>query len=171
MSAEPTGAAPPGPPPDLETAVAGSPHHPREGWTVTWVDRRRGIARLDGAGDGRGRRRLAIVEGHGSEWIVTLRGRRIPVSVRTRRERLLAAAEVAGTATSGPVVVKATLPGLVVAVGAVEGQEVEEGASLVTIEAMKMQNEVRAPRAGRVADVTVTAGRTVRSGEPLLRIE
>jgi biotin carboxyl carrier protein len=42
---------------------------------------------------------------------------------------------------------------------------------LLTIEAMKMQNEVRAPRAGVVIEVSVRAGQTVATGAPLLRLE
>jgi biotin carboxyl carrier protein len=52
-----------------------------------------------------------------------------------------------------------------------DGDEVAEGAALLTIEAMKMQNEVRSPRAGRVVAVTVAAGQTVSAGTLLLRIE
>jgi biotin carboxyl carrier protein len=48
---------------------------------------------------------------------------------------------------------------------------VAAGATLLTIEAMKMQNEVRAPRAGRVAAVGVVAGQAVAAGTSLLRIE
>ncbi|MCA1571429.1 MAG: acetyl-CoA carboxylase biotin carboxyl carrier protein subunit [Chloroflexi bacterium] len=57
------------------------------------------------------------------------------------------------------------------AVAVSAGEEVPEGAPLLTIEAMKMQNEVRAPRAGRVIDVTVEAGQVVATGSPLLRLE
>jgi biotin carboxyl carrier protein len=67
--------------------------------------------------------------------------------------------------------VKATLPGLIVTVGVSVGDEVVEGAPLLTIEAMKMQNEVRAPRAGRVIELSVEAGQTVPTGAPLLRLE
>ena len=80
-------------------------------------------------------------------------------------------ARSAALAHAGPVTVKATLPGLVVAVVVAAGDEVEEGAPLLTIEAMKMQNEVRAPRAGRVTDVSVRSGQTVATGAPLLRLE
>ena len=66
---------------------------------------------------------------------------------------------------------RATLPGLVVAVAVEEGDEVAAGATLLTIEAMKMQNEVRAPQAGRVSAVVVIAGQTVAAGAALLRIE
>jgi biotin carboxyl carrier protein len=63
------------------------------------------------------------------------------------------------------------LPGLVVAVAVQEGDEVVQGATLLTVEAMKMQNEVRSPRAGRVAGLAVIPGQAVAAGAPLLRIE
>ena len=66
---------------------------------------------------------------------------------------------------------RATLPGLIVAVSVAPGDEVDEGAALLTIEAMKMQNEVRAPRAGRVIELEVAPGQTVATGAALLRLE
>jgi biotin carboxyl carrier protein len=112
-----------------------------------------------------------LVEGGGSDWFVTIAGRRVPVAVRTRREQLLAEAETATRGHGGPVDVRASLPGLVVGVSAAAGSDVAEGDPLLTIEAMKMQNEVRAPRAGRIAVVAVVAGEKVATGALLLRIE
>jgi pyruvate carboxylase subunit B len=137
------------------------------GWELTWLDRRAGIARL-----ARGHAwRMVVVEGSGSDWQVTVDGRRVAVHVRTHREQLLAEAEVAARHHGGPVDVRASLPGLVVALAVTVGEEVEEGHSLLTIEAMKMQNEVRAPHAGRVAHVAVSAGETVATGALLMRLE
>jgi biotin carboxyl carrier protein len=137
------------------------------GWTVEWLDRSAGIGRAT-----RGEEALTIlVEGSGTEWTVTLRGRRIPVIVRSWRERVLAEAEVASAGHAGPVEIRATLPGLVVAIEASDGASVAEGDPLLTIEAMKMQNEVRAPRAGRVASIGVAVGETVASGQVLLRLQ
>ena len=113
----------------------------------------------------------AIVEGSGSDWTITIRGRRIAVTARTWRERVLAEAESAAAAGGGPVSVTATLPGLVVALGVGVGDDVAAGAALLTIEAMKMQNEVRAPRDGRIAEVAVSIGQAVATGALLLRLE
>jgi acetyl/propionyl-CoA carboxylase alpha subunit len=148
--------------------VSGRPVALAESWTLTWIDRAAGIARLRGPGGGA---RTVIVEGAGSGWSVTIDGRRIGVTVRTRREQLIAEAEVASRHHGGPTQVRASLPGLVVAVSAADGAEVEEGAPLVTIEAMKMQNEVRAPRAGRVGGLSVAPGMPVATGTLLLTIE
>jgi acetyl/propionyl-CoA carboxylase alpha subunit len=152
---------------DHETRVRDEVTVPAAGWQLEWVDRSHGVARL--VDDQRSI--LILVEGAGSDWIVTLRGRRIPVTVRTWRERVLAEAETLARVQDGPVEVRATLPGMIVAVAVGEGDEVEAGTSLLTIEAMKMQNEVRAPRAGRVLDVVVSAGQTVATGAALLRLE
>ena len=152
---------------DFETRVAGDPVATADGWRLDWADPARGVARLTD-GD---RSHLVLVEGQGTDWTVTLRGRRIPVTVRSWRERVLAEAETEGPSQSGPVEVRATLPGLVVAVAVAAGDEVDEGATLLTIEAMKMQNEVRAPRAGRVIELEVAPGQTVATGAALLRLE
>lgn len=152
---------------DYELTVDGSPAQPAEGWTLTWLDAVAGVARLTNGS----RSEVCLVEGSGMDWVVTLRGRRIPVAVRTWRERVLADAESASGRRHGPVEVRATLPGLVVAVAVEEGDEVSAGATLLTIEAMKMQNEVRAPQAGRVSAVVVVAGQTVAAGAALLRME
>jgi len=50
-------------------------------------------------------------------------------------------------------------------------QTVEAGVGLLILEAMKMQNEVRAPGAGRVAAVRVAVGDTVASGQVLVTLE
>jgi biotin carboxyl carrier protein len=147
--------------------VDGQPNEPAAGWRLIWLERAAGIARLE-----RGDIAVTVlVEGGGSDWFVTIAGRRVPVAVRTRREQLLAEAETATRGRGGPVDVRASLPGLVVGVSAAAGSDVAEGDPLLTIEAMKMQNEVRAPRAGRIAVVAVVAGEKVATGALLLRIE
>ena len=152
---------------DLEVVVEGEAAEPGDGWRLEWTDRTHGAGRLV---DGQ-RTVPVVVEGAGTDWTVTLGGRRIAVTVRSWRERILAEAETSSRGPVGALAVKATLPGLVVAVRVAPGDEVEEGDSLVTIEAMKMQNEVRAPRAARVTEVAVVAGQVVASGAALLTLE
>jgi pyruvate carboxylase subunit B len=152
---------------EYEARVAGNRQAPAAGWQLVLDDPTRGVGRLV---DGQ-RSIPVIVEGRGSTWTVTIRGRRVPVEVLTWRERLLAEAETESLAHDGPVIVKATLPGLIVAVAVDVGHEVDAGATLLTIEAMKMQNEVRAPRGGRVVEVAVASGQAVATGAPLVRIE
>ena len=152
---------------DYEVRVLDERVTPAVGWRLELLDPKRGIGRLVNAEGSL----PVLVEGVGSDWVVTLHGRRIGVTVRSWRERILAEAETSAAEHAGPVAVRATLPGLIVAVAVSVGDEVEAGASLLTIEAMKMQNEVRAPRAGRVIEVSVEPGHTVATGAPLLRLE
>lgn len=72
--------------------------------------------------------------------------------------------------SSGSASVTAMMPGRVVKILVVEGQEVKKGDGLVILEAMKMENEIRAPRDGHVAGISVTAGVTVERGAELVTL-
>ncbi|MEW6638627.1 MAG: acetyl-CoA carboxylase biotin carboxyl carrier protein subunit [Actinomycetota bacterium] len=63
------------------------------------------------------------------------------------------------------------MQGTIVKVLVEEGQEIEADQPVCLLEAMKMESEIRAQKAGRVAKVLVEAGQTVRSGEPLVVLE
>jgi biotin carboxyl carrier protein len=74
-------------------------------------------------------------------------------------------------AASGPLRITAPMPGRVVRVLVEPGQEVPAGQGLVVIEAMKMENELRAPRAGRVAEVPARERQTVETGALLVVLD
>ena len=80
----------------------------------------------------------------------------------------VAAAPAAVAVTGEPV--NAPLPGTVVAVKVAAGEAVKKGQILVIIEAMKMENEVVAPRDGTVAQVITSKGASVNSGDPLVSL-
>jgi len=63
------------------------------------------------------------------------------------------------------------MPGTVIAVRVVEGDAVEPGQVLIVLEAMKMENTVPAPAAGRVERVLVEPGQQVQRGETLIEID
>jgi biotin carboxyl carrier protein len=65
----------------------------------------------------------------------------------------------------------AEMPGKVIRVLVREGDAVVYEQGLLVIEAMKMQNEIRAPKAGTIKAVGVAAGRTVNTGDFLLSLE
>ncbi len=77
----------------------------------------------------------------------------------------------AGKGGHGAHTVHAYMPGRVVSLLVAEGDEVEPGQGLLVLEAMKMQNEIQAERAGRVRVVHVAAGEAVEGGDPLLDLE
>ncbi|MBI5837111.1 MAG: biotin/lipoyl-binding protein [Candidatus Eisenbacteria bacterium] len=73
-------------------------------------------------------------------------------------------------AVTGPVALKAPMPGLIVAVKVAAGDEVQEGQALVVMEAMKMQNELGAPAPGKVDKIHVQVGQSVDGGASLITL-
>jgi biotin carboxyl carrier protein len=67
--------------------------------------------------------------------------------------------------------VTAPMPGKLVRVLVAAGEEVQVGQGLVVVEAMKMENELRAPRAGRVREVSGREGQAVEAGALLVVLE
>ena len=110
-------------------------------------------------------------EGGGARWALGAVGERAEVEAVDERTRAIQA--LTGRKAGGPSggVVRAPMPGLVVRVEVLEGQQVGAGAPLVVVEAMKMENELRAQRAGRVVKVHVRAGTAVEKGTALVTLE
>jgi biotin carboxyl carrier protein len=71
----------------------------------------------------------------------------------------------------GPARLTAPMPGRVVRVLRAPGTDVAAGDGLVVIEAMKMENELRSPRAGRVQEVAVREGQAVEAGALLMIVD
>jgi biotin carboxyl carrier protein len=105
------------------------------------------------------------------DWQVLLRGRLYQVDVEDEREKRLRAAASGGMVESGEFHLKAPMPGLIVAVPVVDGQVVEKGQVLMILESMKMQNELKAPRAGTIGRIRVKAGESVVQKQTLLNIQ
>jgi biotin carboxyl carrier protein len=95
---------------------------------------------------------------------VDVAGIRHEVEVRDPRRAI-----VRSGASSGAV--KTTMPGRVVRLLVAEGATVELGQALVVVEAMKMENELKAPRTGTVRRIAAAAGTFVEAGALLLEIE
>jgi biotin carboxyl carrier protein len=83
----------------------------------------------------------------------------------------LRAAGAAGTHADGAARIVAPMPGKVVRVLVEPGAQVEAGAGIIVVEAMKMQNEMKAPKAGVVSALNVAVGATVNGGDVLVVIE
>jgi biotin carboxyl carrier protein len=86
-----------------------------------------------------------------------------------RRLRLRRA--TAGFAAEGKQIVTAPMPGKVVKLLVQPGDDVAEGQAVVVMEAMKMENELRSPRAGRIVEVHVAEGQTVERNAKLCAVE
>ena len=119
------------------------------------------------AGDGRSVDVAVTDRGAGEFWI-QLPHVGVDASVDARRYRRAAGGPAA---TAGEIRVVAPMPGRIVRVLVAAGDDVAAGQGLVVVEAMKMENEIRAARAGRVKEVGVVPGVSVESGRHLMTIE
>ncbi len=100
---------------------------------------------------------------------VAIAGRRFPFAVHDPRS--LARRRGVAVGEAGPRAVRAPMPGRVVRVLASQGDEVVEQQGVVVLEAMKMQNEMRSPKTGRIRRVAVAVGDTVAAGDLLALVD
>ena len=102
------------------------------------------------------------------ELLVSVCGREYIVDVIDPRARSRRAGALGG---DGRQVLSAPMPGKIVKQLVNEGDQVEAGQGVIVVEAMKMQNEMKATRAGRVTSLPAAEGATVSAGEVLAVIE
>jgi acetyl/propionyl-CoA carboxylase alpha subunit len=121
---------------------------------------------------------FSIIDGHRSftvrilavenGWEAWLGGQRFDLNLSDPRDRR---SQGTAIAASGPQEIRAFMPGKVIKVLVAAGDEVRAGASLIVVEAMKMQSEMKAPKDGRITKIHAVEGATVGAGEPLIGIE
>jgi len=116
-----------------------------------------------------GRAWRVVLDENANEPAVYIGSERIVYGVDDPRSLKARRARAAGT--DGPRTIKASMPGRVVRILAEKDQQVEAHQGVVVIEAMKMQNELKAPKSGRVTELRVAPGDTVAAGDVLAVIE
>jgi biotin carboxyl carrier protein len=100
---------------------------------------------------------------------VNVSGRRIAVAARDKKH--LSGKQGAATGSGGRITLSAPMPGKVVRILLKVGDEVTAHQGVMIVEAMKMQNEVQSPKAGKVVDICINEGQTVDGGQKLAVIE
>lgn len=106
----------------------------------------------------------------GRRWALGAAGERLEVDVQDDRAKQIEALTGGGRKETGGGVIRAPMPGLVVRVEVRKGEAVEVGTGVVVVEAMKMENELRARARGVVEQVHVKAGDRVEKGAPLVTL-
>jgi biotin carboxyl carrier protein len=140
----------------------------KKSWHIRFDDRRgavRGVV-VDDA-----RHTVGVVR-KGETWDVVLEGINYEFLTRDARfEKLLELQQARGGVAGGRAEMRAPIPGLVTNVLKAVGDEVKEGEPVLVLAAMKLENEIRAPREGKLVEVRAKAGAAVEKGELLAVIE
>jgi len=98
-------------------------------------------------------------------------GLQLEATVESERERLLKKYDKRGGAARSRLEIHAPMPALVVRVEVMVGEEVKQGQGLIILEAMKMENEIKAHQAGIVKEIYAGKGKPVEKGELLMLME
>jgi pyruvate carboxylase subunit B len=105
------------------------------------------------------------------QYDLSVAGYRLSVEALDERTRTIRLMSGASSRPTGPANLHAPMPGLIVRVNVAAGDRVQAGQSLVVMEAMKMENELRATASGRVRRIIVATGSAVEKGAVLLEME
>lgn len=115
-------------------------------------------------------RTIAVDQRVEDGWTLVLDGTVHEVGILDERTRHVRSLTVASAAASGSAAIKAPMPGLLVKRLVEIGDDVAEGQGLVVLEAMKMENELRAPIAGRVMALHGLPGEAINKGQLLVEL-
>jgi biotin carboxyl carrier protein len=110
-----------------------------------------------------------VTQAPADEYEVLIRGdcHRFALMNEQRRAMIRAG----GKGAAGKAMVSSPMPGKVVKILVAEGEEVRAGQGVIVVEAMKMENELKAAVAGKVKEIFVAEGQVVESGAKLLLVE
>lgn len=117
-----------------------------------------------------GRSYLVDVDERASGIVILSRGLETPVTVEDARRKQLAAAVGATSGAAHGETIVAPIAGRVVKLLVEGGTEVTAGQGVIVLEAMKMENEIKADRGGRVEAIHVEAGQSVETREKLITL-
>ena len=112
----------------------------------------------------------ALIEEGDGEYRVLINGVLYHTQVADERAKRLAEAAGAFSPTSGEVILKSPMPGLIVSIPVNEGDVVKKGQVVIVLESMKMENELKATRDGTVHSIKVQPRQTVEQGQSLLTL-
>lgn len=163
---------------NLQAEVAGRKIDLRLDGSTVWIDGRERVftsellsaTHLVLLVDGKSYSAVVVPQGDGG-YRVTVAGSEFEVRLKDERDLLLERYGMAESSNTGIQAVRAPMPGLVLSIAVEPGQAVSDGMGLAVLEAMKMENELRAEREGVVKAVHVAPGDAVGKNDLLIEIE
>ena len=109
--------------------------------------------------------------GVNSKYSVTLKGQVFETLVRTVLEDKASGLINARVVKHSKITVKAPMPGMIIKIKKKIGEKVNSGESVLILEAMKMENDIRSPITGTIENMKVHENRTVEKGAELFIIK
>jgi biotin carboxyl carrier protein len=149
-------------------------------WRVSHAGRTRVLEASRVAGQGRASTWSILPEGGGPAALVDVDGAapdlnltvdNVTVPIKLLAARLKVAGVAARVEKSGAATVQSPMPGKVVKILVAAGDEVKSGQGVAVVEAMKMENELKAPRDGKVKSIGAKEGQPVEAGQTLITLE
>ena len=111
---------------------------------------------------------LHIHREQNGSYVVLVNGATILVDIKNKRDLLLEEFGIHDSEDSKEKEVRAPMPGLVLDILVTEGQEVQKGKGLLILEAMKMENEIKAPTDGTIKKIHVRPGSAISKNDIMI---
>ncbi|MCB0707681.1 MAG: acetyl-CoA carboxylase biotin carboxyl carrier protein subunit [Saprospiraceae bacterium] len=111
------------------------------------------------------------IKAQGKEYHLKVDGHLLVARVNDPLDQLINQMGLSNISQASVSEVYAPMPGLVLDVDISVGQEVEEGQTLLILEAMKMENVIKAPVKATIAEIAVQSGSAIEKGQLLVRFE
>ncbi len=105
------------------------------------------------------------------KFTMLVNGKHISVSLQSELDQLLETLGMDAASETTVKEVRSPMPGLIRALNVQEGDTVEAGDKLLTLEAMKMENAIKSPASGTIASVVVETGQSVEKNQVLISFE
>ena len=118
-----------------------------------------------------GKSLIMHIRGEHPSYEITIENEIIELDIRNELDLLLDKMGMKDTMTQKNVIVKAAIPGLVKKIEVKEGDNVEKGQSLLILEAMKMENEIKTQVQGKITKIYVEEGQALEKNTKLMEIE
>lgn len=112
--------------------------------------------------------RVSIIENNGKELVLEINGNRYSTAVKDQYDLLLETLGMDAALTAKAEDVKAPMPGLVLEILVKPEDEIEKGMPLIILEAMKMENVIKANASAKVQSIKVKAKDAVEKGQVLI---
>jgi len=115
--------------------------------------------------------RLVETDITGKKLKIEIAGEIFDIEIKDELDQLLEIMELGSASKKQVSEIRAPMPGLVLEIAIADGQDVQEGDKIITLQAMKMENSIIIHTQARIRKILVTAGQAVEKGQVLVELE